>query len=96
MYVPEGSELIDTEGFDDTAEPYDELGKTVFSGGFELRPLGIKKIILTYKLPFKVEKDYELLIQKQPGTDAPLHGVEIGKKTEEFFLKGDRELKIKI
>jgi len=96
VYVPDGSELIDSEGFEDVGETYTELGKTVFSGGFELRPQGVKKIVLTYKLPFKVDKNYNLLIQKQPGTDAPLYSIEIGKKSEEFYLRGDREVEIKI
>lgn len=96
VYVPEGSGLVDVQGFDDVGETYNELGKTVFSGGFELRPQGVKKIVLTYKLPFKVSGHYALLIQKQPGTDAPLYSIEIGKKSEEFYLRGDKEVKIKI
>ena len=96
VYVPEGSELIDSEGFEDVGETYTELGKTVFSGGFELRPQGVKKIVLTYKLPHKMDKNYNLLIQKQPGTDAPLYSIEIGKKSEEFYLRGDKEVEIKI
>lgn len=96
IYVPQGSELVSTEGFEDQEEPYEELGKTVFAGGFELRPLGVKKIVVKYKLPFKVKGDYRLMIQKQPGLDRPLYTVNLGKKTEEFFLKTDREIKIGI
>jgi len=46
-----------------------------------------------YKLPFKVKDDYLLLIQKQPGKDKPLYGINIGKVTEELFLRTDKELK---
>jgi hypothetical protein len=93
VYVPEGSELIETQGLEDEPEPYEELGKTVYAGFFELRPLGVSKVILKYKLPFKVKDDYKLYIQKQPGKDNPLYGINVGKVTEELFLKTDKEFK---
>jgi hypothetical protein len=94
IYVPKGSQLISSQGFDDRGETYEDLGKTVFSGGFELRPQGVKKIILKYKLPFKVSgNSYKLLIQKQPGTDAPFYSIKLGKNINEFFLKTDKEIK---
>jgi hypothetical protein len=96
VYVPKGSELISVEGFEDQAEPYEELGKTVFSGGFELRPQGVKEIVIKYKLPFKAEEDYELFIQKQPGKDMPFYTINIGKQVEELFLKTDKEFRFKI
>lgn len=97
IYVPLGSELVSFEGFDEDAEIYDESGKTVFAGGFELRPQGVKKITIKYKLPFNVEsKNYNLLIQKQSGLDSPLYTIELGKQIEEFYLKGDKELKFKL
>jgi hypothetical protein len=92
IYIPKGSEVIGVEGFEDQGEIYDELGKTVISGGFELRPKGIKKITVKYKLPFKVHREYKLLIQKQAGTDAPLYSFTVGKRSEEFYLRTDREL----
>lgn len=96
VYVPEGAELISTEGFENDGGTYTELGKTVFAGGFELRPEGVKKITLKYKLPFKAQGEYKLLVQKQPGTDAPLYSIKIGKKEEEMFLRTDHEFKFKI
>lgn len=96
IYVPEGSELLETEGFELKEDPYNENGKTVFAGGFELRPLGVKQIIIKYKLPMKFNNDYKILIQKQPGTDGPLYTTNIGKVTEEFYLKTDKELKFSI
>jgi hypothetical protein len=96
IYIPKGSEVIDIQGFEDPGEVYEEFGKTVVSGGFELRPKGIKKITLVYKLPFKSEGEYELLIQKQPGLDAPLYTINVGRRTEEFYLRTDREFKFEI
>ena len=96
IYVPKGSELVDFSGVEDEAKPYEEFGKTVYAGYFELRPQGVSKVSLTYKLPFKVDKSYKLLIQKQPGPDSPLYSVSLGKNQEEFFLKEDEEIKFKI
>lgn len=96
VYVPKGSELISTEGFENQAEPYEDLGKTVFSGGFKLRPQGVQKIVLKYKLPIKAKGTYSILLQKQPGTDMPLFTITVGKQKEEFFLKTDKEFKFSI
>jgi hypothetical protein len=96
IYVPKGSQLIAAEGLEAKADPYEDLGKTVFAGFFQLRPEGVSKVTFQYKLPFKVFKEYNLLIQKQPGTDGFLYTVNIGKHTEEFYLKTDKELKIGI
>lgn len=108
IYVPKGAELIAFEGVEDSKEPYEEFGKTVFAGFFKLRPQGVAKVTVKYKLPFKAAKDeYRLFIQKQPGTDAPLHIINISRQAsgpvgpqaqreEELFLKTDKELKLKI
>lgn len=96
IYVPKGSELVDVQGFEDNAEPYEELGKTVFAGGFELRPQGVKEVVVTYKLPFKYENEYRLYIQKQPGKDMPLYTINAGKNVDEVFLKADKEFRYKI
>ncbi len=90
VYVPKGSELIDSQGFDQAAIVEEDLGKTVFAGSFSLRPEGVQKITLTYKLPFKVEDKYKIFIQKQPGTDTPLHTIKVGKQLEELFLRTDK------
>lgn len=95
VYVPKGSELIEVEGFEDNAEPYEELGKTVFSGGFELRPQGVKEVVIKYKLPFKATDEYEILVQKQPGKDKPLYTINLGKQTEEIFLNTDKVFRFK-
>ncbi|OGM31240.1 hypothetical protein A2630_04425 [Candidatus Woesebacteria bacterium RIFCSPHIGHO2_01_FULL_44_10] len=96
IYVPRGSELIDSSGFEDKAQPYEDLGKTVFAGGFELRPNGVVQIEVVYKLPFGVDDEYKMLIQKQPGKDAPLYSIELGKQSEELFLRTDKEFRFRI
>ena len=96
VYVPKGSQLITSEGLEAKAEPYEDLGKTVFAGFFQLRPEGMAKVTFKYTLPIKVSKEYKLLIQKQPGTDGFLYTIKLGKYTDEFYLKMDKEIKIAI
>ena len=96
VYVPYQSELIASEGLNEKEDPYDEFGKTVFAGFFELRPEGVSKVTFKYSLPIKVQKDIKLLIQKQPGTKTPLYTIDSGKTKDEFFLKTDEEVRIKL
>jgi hypothetical protein len=96
IYVPKGSQLIASEGLEAKQDVYEDLGKTVYAGFFQLRPEGVSKVTFKYKLPFKVSGEYKLLIQKQPGTDGFLYTINLGKHTEEFYLKTDKEFKIGI
>ncbi|MFC1625540.1 DUF4012 domain-containing protein [Patescibacteria group bacterium] len=96
VYVPQGSTLIAVEGLEDKSEPYDDLGKTVFAGYFSLRPEGVSKVTVKYKLPMKFNEDYSLYVQKQPGKATPLYTINLGKYEEEFFLKSDQTIKIGI
>ncbi len=96
IYVPKGSELIEFTGVEANEEPYEEFGKTVFAGFFQLRPEGIAKVTVKYKLPFKEKEALVLFIQKQPGTDSPLYRIKIGKREEEEFLKKDKEFRLRI
>ena len=96
LYVPYQSELIVAEGLKEKEEPYEDLGKTVFAGFFELRPEGVAKVTFKYQLPFEAGKDIRLLIQKQPGTKTPLYTIDSNKTKEEFFLKTDKELRIRL
>ena len=95
VYVPKGSELISSEGLEDKFDPYEEFGKSVFAGYFQLRPQGVSKITFKYKLPFKEASDYSLLIQKQPGTGSPLYSISFENKDQEFYLTTDKEINLK-
>ena len=96
VYTPKGSELISAEGLEKKADPYEDLGKTVFAGYFELRPQGVAKVTLKYKLPFKVKDIYSVYVQKQPGKDFSLYSFSVGKKNSEVFLRSDKEFSFKI
>lgn len=96
IYVPKGSTLTSLDGLEDKSQPYEEFGKTVFAGLYRLRPQGVSKVTVKYKLPFKVTGELKMLIQKQPGTDSPTYSVQVGKQLEEFQLTTDKELKFKL
>ncbi len=96
VYVPKGSSLISFDGVEDKEKPYEEFDKTVFAGYFALRPQGVSKLTLKYKLPMKMSKEYKILIQKQAGKESILNTIKIGKKSTEYVIKTDMELKFKI
>lgn len=102
LYVPQGSELIESQGSEEEVKVYEDLGKTVFEGYYgKEAPLytdgGLTRLIFKYKLPFKAEKgDYQLLIQKQPGTDDHQYVIELGSQQEEFVLENDQEVRLRI
>jgi len=102
LYVPKGSTLLESSGSEVPVKTAEDLGKTVFEGfygdDYPLRPLGSAKLIFKYKLPFGADKSsgHKLLIQKQPGTDGAQYSVELGGQREEFELKMDKELTLKI
>ena len=96
IYVPKGSKLISIDGLDDMPSPYDDLGKTVFAGHYVLRPNGVAKITVKYKLPFKANGEYKLYVQKQPGVGSILETVNVGRQTQNVNLTTDQEFRFKI
>ncbi len=98
VYVPKGSKLVDSKGSEVKMKTYEELGKTVFEGFMTVRPQGVAKITLTYKLPFKLEKGSTLpvMIQKQPGTGDFEYKLNVnGKEIEKFILNTDKKFELK-
>ncbi len=99
VYVPKGSQLVEFKGSEMDVVTKEDLGKTVFEGFLVVRPLATAQVTVKYKLPFKVDKskDYGLLIQKQPGTDANEYTVLVnGRQIDKFPLKTDKELKLRL
>jgi hypothetical protein len=98
IYVPKGSQIVDSKGSQVKMKTYDDLGKTVFEGFLTVRPLGEAKFEITYTLPFKLTSGSPLpvMIQKQPGTDGVPYAVSAkGKTVENFQLYADKEMKLK-
>jgi hypothetical protein len=70
LYVPQGSQLIEAQGFLEEARTYDEDGFTVIDGYFTLEPLGSAKLTFTYKVPYNNASDYKIKIWKQGGIES--------------------------
>lgn len=99
IYVPKGSELVDSKGSQVKMTTSEDLGKTVFEGFVTVRPKGVGTLSLTYKLPFKLEKGspLPLLIQKQPGTEGHAYqNIVNGEVVEMFNLTTDKETKLEL
>ena len=93
LYVPLGSEILETEGIEaDTFEANrGENGTQVFAGYFVLKPGEQKQITFSYQLPPEIQADdYELLVQRQAGTNALPFSVLIGDNGEDFLIDSGR------
>lgn len=82
VYVPLGSELIQTQKYEDGIDIGEEYGKTYFGAFISLEPQSVKSVNFYYKLPDSVddaveEGEYELLIQKQPGNNTQFLNVNL-------------------
>lgn len=78
---------------------YEDLGKTVFEGFLTVRPQGVAKLTVSYKLPFKLASSstLPLLIQKQAGTDSPSYTISTsGRALDQFNLSSDKTLNLKL
>ncbi len=85
VYVPLGSELIESSGSDARNDIYEDLGKTVFTSFVKVMPQTSKTVTYKYKLPFKYRSGLKLLMQKQPGV--PEREMEIAGYVKENKLK---------
>ncbi len=70
------------EDITDTVDKTEEMGKSIFGFWFSVSPGETKTAEITYKLPIKLDSvdDYELVIQKQPGTLPEDLKIQIGDK----------------
>lgn len=87
VLVPEGSRLVESEGFDDAVSVDTEWGKTVIGGLVEVPIQSSKQVVLSYELPERLNVQdasrYSLLVQQQPGIRQESVNVAVGVP---FFL----------
>lgn len=98
IYVPKGSELIESEGSVGNLEATEDLGKTVFEGLMTVRPQGTATLTVKYKLPKELagKSPLNALIQKQPGTVGSEYKIVVNGRTKEIVqLLTDKEVSIK-
>ncbi|KKR82991.1 MAG: hypothetical protein UU29_C0008G0100 [Candidatus Daviesbacteria bacterium GW2011_GWA2_40_9] len=96
IFVPKGSVLTDSKGSAEkvTTALDNDLNKIYFEAFVVVRPQNSLTLSLEYTSPVKVtEKNYPLLIQKQPGAKNHKYIVKInGNKKAEFDLTSDKQL----
>lgn len=99
VYVPRGAKLLSSKGSQVAVTTIEEeLGKTVFEAFIQVRPGSSQELIFEYDLAKPHSGgEYDLLIQKQPGTkDFPYEIKVNGSTKEKFELNTDKQLKISI
>jgi hypothetical protein len=92
LYVPAGSELIASDGFEDSFGGGSEKGKDYFDGFLTLGPGESKTVTFSYYLPDGVivaGEPYTLLIQKQPGIETETHIIQVPDASQEIELIKD-------
>lgn len=88
VYVPRGSKLISSKGSDDPVSEVDDenLDKTYFESFIQVRPQNSRILSFEYLVPLKmVDKNYKLLIQKQPGAKNHHYLIKLNNKTKATF-----------
>jgi hypothetical protein len=88
LYVPEGSELVEAQGFTNEAKVYDENGFTVFDGFFTLEPMAQAKLKLTYTVPY-TDETYKIKLWKQGGIDPIPTIMDVTGGQEEVIVNKD-------
>jgi len=101
LYTPIGSKLIKMTGSEVEPVLYQELGKQVFEGfygdKYPLYPVSSNKVTVQYQTSVTPHKNYNLLLQKQPGTKAIPYEIFLnGKLIETFSWTGDKNIKLSL
>jgi hypothetical protein len=101
LYTPIGSKLIKMTGSEVEPVVYEELGKQVFEGfygnKYPLYAESSNKVTIQYQSGITVNKNYNLLLQKQPGTkDIPYEIYLNGKMMETFSWTADKNIKLSL
>lgn len=101
LYTPTGSKLIKMTGSEVEPVVYEELGKQVFEGfygnKYPLYAESSNKVTIQYQSGVALNKNYSLLLQKQPGTkDIPYEIYLNGKMVETFSWTADKNIKLSL
>lgn len=101
LYTPVGSKLVKMTGSEVEPVLYEELGKQVFEGfygnKYPLYAQSSNKVTIQYQSSVAPSKNYNLLLQKQPGTKSiPYELVVNGKLVESFLWNADKNIKLSL
>jgi len=101
FYVPIGSDLTKMTGSEIEPIKYEELGKQVFEGfygnKYPLYAESSNKVTIEYTSSVKPDKNYILLLQKQPGTKLVDYELTVnGQKYQDFSWSGDKTIRLSL
>lgn len=91
IYLPKGSKLIEIQGISNEASVYDEANLTVIDGYFNLEPMGLAKVKLTYTIPYTDSLTYNLKMWKQGGIDTIPMLIDVTGGEEQLNVNKDLE-----
>lgn len=101
LYTPVGSKLVKMTGSEVEPVLYEELGKQVFEGfygnKYPLYAQSSNKVTIQYQSSVAPSKNYNLLLQKQPGTKSIAYELVVnGKLVESFLWNSDKNIKLSL
>lgn len=95
-YLPKGVKIDQVQGLREGYQVQtDHPDYDVLSGFFQLAPMGQSKIKVTYQVPYYLENQYVLKMQKQGGTDPIPFEIRTPFGEQEFVLAKDISVEIK-
>ncbi len=98
LYMPLGSKIVETNGFDDgtqsEAVEEDLPDYQVVQGVFRLSPQSNSSVQITYTVPYTDEKVYRAQLRKQGGTGNVKYLFDINGNQEEVILDKDKTVEI--
>lgn len=96
VYVPKGSTLTASKGSDNAVNTLQDetLNKTYFEAFIQVRPQNSRVLSFEYTIPYVPQgKEYQLVVQKQPGAKDHQYTIKINGSTKETFtLNHDKDL----
>ncbi len=98
IYVPKGSTLTASKGSDNAVNTLQDetLNKTYFEAFIQVRPQNSRVLSFEYTIPYVPQgKEYDLIVQKQPGAKDHQYTIKINGSTKaSFTLNNDQDLKL--
>lgn len=92
FYLPQGSKLVTSRGFDEgSVQESVDLNHHMIEGVFSLQPLSQAKVEFTYTTPYTDGKTYSIFMQKQGGTEDAKHVFVVNGVEHEAVLDKDKK-----
>jgi hypothetical protein len=95
LYLPQGSKLVQAQGFTTEPKQYEEAGFAVIDGFFILEPNSQAKVKVTYTVPYTNTETYKVKLWKQGGISPFKTLLDVNGSQEEVLVDSDKTVEIK-